>query len=265
MDTFNALNPLVAMVASPYEVVAKRRTKWREKGRGERGLSLLGRIRHWLLLEKGESPGFLLMGLRASPAHGAALVPLSCLQQVTAQSLLSRGRDEAGGQRQAKHGGENEPAVPSLHGSALGVDVGNSRFLQETGNSGTIIASPWVVRNQGALQVAVPGSQSHGMQLPQEKHPAPAEPWRGAGQDRCEPSGTGLSHPLETPSSVRAAFLPGGAVSSDEIHRSDGLGEINKEGNVFEVYRKSTGRCAPGRLGMEKPVFLMSPLVSLFG
>lgn len=108
--------------------------------------------------------------------------------------------------------GENEPAVPSLYGSALGVDVGNSRSLQETGNSGIIIASPWVVRNQGALQVAVPGSQSHGMQLPQEKHRAPAELWRGAGQDRCEPCGTAVSHPSETPSSGCAAFLPGGCV-----------------------------------------------------
>ena len=83
----------------------------------------------------------------------------------------------------------------NLYGSALGVDVGNSRSLQETGNSGIIIALPWVVRNQGALQVAVPGSQSHGMQLPQEKHRASAEPWRGAGQDRCEPSSTAISHP----------------------------------------------------------------------
>lgn len=61
--------------------------------------------------------------------------------------------------------GENEPVVPSL-GVPLGWIVGNSRSLQETGNSGVIIALLWVVRNQGALQVAVLGSQSHGVQLP---------------------------------------------------------------------------------------------------
>lgn len=70
------------------------------------------------------------------------------------------------------------------------MDVGNSQSLQGTGNSGVIIALPWVVRNPGALQVAVLGSQSHGVQLPQEKHRAPTEPWGEVGQDQFEPSAT---------------------------------------------------------------------------
>lgn len=50
-------------------------------------------------------------------------------------------------------GGENKPPVPTLHGSALRVDVGNSRSLQEPGNSGVILTLPWVVRNRGVLQL----------------------------------------------------------------------------------------------------------------
>lgn len=60
--------------------------------------------------------------------------------------------------------------MPNLCDFALTVYVGNSQSLREAGNSGIIITSLWVVRNQGALQVAVAGSQSHGVQLPQEKH-----------------------------------------------------------------------------------------------
>lgn len=149
-------------------------------------------------------------------------------------------------------GGKYEPVAPSLYGSALGVDVGNSWSLQETGNSGIIIALLWVVRNQGALQVAVPGSQSHGMQLPQEKYRAPAELWCGAGQDRCEPSGTALSHPLEpfslcSPSAWGLCPLMKYMVVMAQ-------GETGFQGGQwFVVFRKSTGRCAPGWLWMRSP------------
>lgn len=43
MDIFNALNPLMAVVASPYEVMAKGWTMRRGEGMGERESSLLGR------------------------------------------------------------------------------------------------------------------------------------------------------------------------------------------------------------------------------
>lgn len=115
------------------------------------------------------------------------------------------------------------------------------------------------MRNQGALQVAVPGSQSHGMQLPQEKHRAPAEPWRGAGQDRCEPSGTAIGHPLETPSSSCAAFWPGGCVLMKYIVGMTQGKTVFKEGNGLGCAEKALGDVLRGGCGRRSPSSPFSP------